>query len=293
MTPASRIAFAGADGTGLVAHLTGAGEPPVCVPGGPMQASAYLGDLGGLASRRSLLLLDLRGTGGSEAPADPGTYRCDRQVDDLEALRRHRGVDRLDLLAHSAGAALAVLYAARYPERVRSLVLVTPSPRVVGVAVADADRRAVAERRRDEPWYPTAWAAFGRIWTGEATPADADAIMPFLHGRWDDERRAQLPVLDAGRNDAAAAAYYPEDLDVDGTRAGLAAVRAPVLLLAGELDVALPPERAADYAALFPLATLAVQPGAGHYPWLDDPDGFVRAVSAYLDDRDRAVPEGG
>ncbi len=282
---AGRIAFAGADGTALVGHLTGAGEPLVCVPGGPMQASRYLGDLGGLASRRSMLLLDLRGTGGSDAPNDPTTYRCDRQVDDLEALRTRLGVDHVDLLAHSAGAAVAVLYAVRYPERVRTLVLVTPSPRAVGVAVADADRRAVAGRRRAEPWFPAAWAAFERIWSGDARPPDADAITPFLHGRWDDERRALLPALDAGRNDAAATAYYPDDLDVDGTRAGLAAVRAPVLLLAGERDVALPPDRAADYAAVFPRVTLAVQPGAGHYPWLDDPAWFVRAVGAHLDDR--------
>jgi len=36
--------------------------------------------------------------------------------------------------------------------------------------------------------------------------------------------------------------------------------------------------RAAEYAALFPSAELVVQPGAGHYPWLDDPQAFVRAV---------------
>ena len=281
MSGPTEVGFEGADGTALVAHITGAGQPLVCLPGGPMQSSAYLGDLGGLASHRPLLLLDPRGTGGSAVPADVATYRCHRQVDDLEALRRHPGADRLDLLAHSAGAAIAVLYAARYPERVGSLVLVAPSPRVVGVEVTDADRRAVAEQRRDEPWFPTAWAAFERIWSGHATAADADAITPFLHGRWDEERRDLLPALDAGRNDEAAAAYYDLDLDVDGTRAALGALRAPVLLVAGELDVALPPARAADYAALFPDATLAAQPGAGHYPWLDDPERFVSAVSGF------------
>jgi pimeloyl-ACP methyl ester carboxylesterase len=51
-----------------------------------MQASAYLGDLGGLTAHRSLIVLDLRGTGESAAPADPATYRCDRLVGDVEAL---------------------------------------------------------------------------------------------------------------------------------------------------------------------------------------------------------------
>jgi pimeloyl-ACP methyl ester carboxylesterase len=40
----------------------------------------------------------------------------------------------------------------------------------------------------------------------------------------------------------------------------------------------------AEFAALFPAAQLVVQPGAGHYPWLDDPDWFVPAVAAFLDD---------
>ena len=52
----------------------------------------------------------------------------------------------------------------------------------------------------------------------------------------------------------------------------------PVLLVAGEVDVALPPDRAAEYAGLFPSASVVVQPGAGHFPWLDDAQAFVRSV---------------
>src|SRR5215470_12174141 len=117
-----------------------------------MLASTYLDDLGGLSAQRQLVLLDLRGTGESAVPADPATYRCDRQVDDVEALRAHLGLDRIDLLGHSAGGTLAILYAVQHPERVGRLVLVTPSPRVVGVEVADEDRRALVDMRRGEPW---------------------------------------------------------------------------------------------------------------------------------------------
>src|SRR3712207_8473876 len=55
--------------------------------------------------------------------------------------------------------------------------------------VTDADRREVAEQRRDEPWFAAAYAAFERIWSGGATDADWTAITPFLHGRWDDAAR--------------------------------------------------------------------------------------------------------
>ena len=159
-------AFYGTDGTRLAYHQAGEGDPLICLPGGPMQASAYLGDLGGLSARRSLVLLDLRGTGESAVPANPASYRCDRLVSDVEALRAHLGQDRIDLLGHSAGGALAVLYAARYPHRISRLVLVNPSPRAVGLEITDSERRQVAELRRGEAWFPDAFAAFGRIWSG-------------------------------------------------------------------------------------------------------------------------------
>src|SRR5215217_9318651 len=118
--------FDSADGTRLAYRQAGEGRPLICVPGGPMQASAYLGDLAGLSAHRSLVLLDLRGTGESAIPADPTTYRCDRQVEDVEALRMHLELHRIDLAAHSAGSALALAYAARYPDRIARLVLIAP-----------------------------------------------------------------------------------------------------------------------------------------------------------------------
>ncbi|MEV4508512.1 alpha/beta hydrolase [Dactylosporangium sp. NPDC049525] len=273
--------FDAADGTRLAYHRVGRGSPLICVPGGPMRASAYLGDLGGLSAQHSLVLLDLRGTGGSAAPDDPATYRCDRLVEDVEALRAHLGLDRIDLLAHSAGAAVAVLYAIRHPDRIGRLVLVNPSPRVVSLDVTDADRRETAELRRGEPWFPDAYAAFERIWAGAPTPADWAAITPFRYGRWDDAARADVAGEGDQRNDAAADAYYA-GVDVSRVGAALADLRVRVLLVAGEHDVALPPKRAAEYAGLFPHAEVAVQPGGGHSPWLDDPSWLATTVAAFL-----------
>ena len=116
--------FSAPDDTLLAYRTAGDGDPVVCLPGGPMQDSIYLGDLGGLSRHRQLVVLDLRGTGRSATPDDASSYRCDRIVDDVEALREHLGLARMDLLGHSAGVNLAVLYAARYPENVSRLALI-------------------------------------------------------------------------------------------------------------------------------------------------------------------------
>jgi pimeloyl-ACP methyl ester carboxylesterase len=204
----------------------------------------------------------------------------DRQVDDVEALRQELGLERLALAGHSAGAALALLYAVRYPERIGRLVLITPSPRPVGLDVTDADRRAVAELRRGEPWFPSAYAAIERIWGGAPSDADWAAIIPFSYGRWDATAQAADAEQQRLESTEAAAVYYgPGGFDPAAVRAGLAALDAPVLLIAGEYDVGLPPSPAAEYAALFPHGELAVAPRAGHFPWLDDRDWLAEALS--------------
>jgi proline iminopeptidase len=262
---------------------SGEGSPVVCVGGGPMQDSEYLGDLGGLSERLRLILLDHRGTGQSETPADTGSYRCDRLVEDVEALREHLGLERINLLGHSAGANVAVLYAARYPERIGTLSLVTPSTRAVGIDATGDDRRAVMRLRAGEPWFAAASAAFEAIQTGQATGDNWEAITPFTYGRWNDVARAHHAAEETQSHPEAAAAFGAEGaFDPPATRAALAAFGAPVLLLAGEFDVGAPPRVLAEFAGLFPNATFVIQPGAGHFPWLDDPNRFTSTITAFL-----------
>ncbi|MEV0616471.1 alpha/beta hydrolase [Nonomuraea sp. NPDC050404] len=276
-------AFSAHDGTELAYHVRGAGPAVICLPGGPVQDTVYLGDLGGLSAHRRLILLDPRGAGRSAVPADPASYRCDRLVDDVEALREHLGLDRFDLLAHCAGANLAVLYAARHPRRVARLALITPSTRAVGLPVTGQDRLGIARLRADEPWFPEAFAALEAILAGEATADRWRAVTPFVYGRWDEAVRAYDAGQEEHRNDGAAAFWGADGaFDPEATRAALAAFGAPVLVLAGEVDMNTPPGVAAGVAALFPAAEFAVQQGAGHFPWIDDPGRFAAATAAFL-----------
>jgi pimeloyl-ACP methyl ester carboxylesterase len=139
----------------------------------------------------------------------------------------------------------------------------------------------VALARRDEPWFPGAFAALERIWAG--TGDDWDAVMPFFHGRWDAAAREYQADGVQQQNEAAAAAYYaPGAVDEAATRSALGGLAAAVLVMAGEYDVSLPPVSAAALAALFPHAEVAVAPRAAHSPWRDDPAWFVTTVDRFL-----------
>lgn len=275
--------FSAHDGTDLAYHVSGEGSPVICLPGGPMQDTDYLGELGGLSAHRQLILMDLRGTGRSATPEDAASYRCDRLVDDVEALREHLGLDRFDLLAHCAGANLAALYTARHPDRVGKLALITPSTFAVGIAPTGEARLEIARLRKDEPWFPAAFAALEAIVAGNPTDDGWQAIDPFFYGRWDAAAQAHHAAQNGHRNDEAAAAFGAEGAyDPDATRAALSAFSAPVLLLAGEVDLNSIPSAVAAFADLFPNADFVVQPAAGHFPWTDDADWFVTTTATFL-----------
>jgi pimeloyl-ACP methyl ester carboxylesterase len=278
--------FTAPDGTALAYDLRGepapGAAPLVCIPGGAMRDPAYLGDLGGLAELRGLVVLHLRGTGASAAPADPASYRCDRQVPDVEALREHLGLERIELLAHSAGASLALLYAAAHPERVAALTLVTPNLSTLGLGCTDEHRAEARQLRAHEPWFADAAAAAERIREDADGASDEDWLLfaRFAYGRWDEEIEQYERASEEQFNMTAAGQYHaPGAFDSDQVKAGLARLVAPVLLLAAEYDAIPLPRVAALAAGSFAAARLAVQPYAGHFPWIDDPKVFARLLT--------------
>ena len=157
--------FTTADGRLLSYDREGEGPLLVCHPGGPGFSSRYFGDLAGLGASFTLVKLNPRGTEGSDRPADPRAYETPDYVADLEELRNHLGVERLDLLGHSHGGVVAMAYAAEYPARVRRLVLMSTLPRFQAEQVSAMEAAMLA--KAGEPWYEDARAALDAEQAGE------------------------------------------------------------------------------------------------------------------------------
>ena len=270
------------DGTELAFRFVGSGPLLVCVPGGPGQAVEYLGELGGLSAHRTLVLLDNRGTGSSDVPADPATYRIDRIADDVEALRCHLGVDRMDLFGHSASGGVNWLYAAKYPDRLNRLVVVAPSLRVLGIQ-SDIGVAEILAKRAHEPWHAEAVAAL----TADAKTAEdlhryRWQAAPLLYGQWNAAAQAHAAAEPAQFAQPATDGFYA-GFEPDPTLpARLGALSVPTLLIVGEYDVWPTAAALRQLASLFSEAELLVFSSAGHFPWVDDPTTFTASVERFL-----------
>ncbi|MEV0153530.1 alpha/beta hydrolase [Micromonospora sp. NPDC050686] len=267
-------------------HPDRGGAPVVALAGGAAAHPSYLGDLAGLGERHRLLVPHLRGVGRSPAPDDVELGSYWRQAEDLDRLRVHLGLDRLTVLGHSAGTRLALAFAARFPDRVAGLVLVTPP--AAHLVDEPSDAEALLDSRRGEPDLDAAVAA----WAAGPFPADGgpldDAafnawqqrVAPRGYAAWGATERAHAAAVSYGF--AANRAYFSVDPPAD-LAARLGEVTAPVLVVAGGADASAGVAPLLALAKLFPAGEAVVVERSGHFPWVERPAEFRAAVDGFLD----------
>lgn len=135
------------DGTRLHCAIYGQGPPLVVCAGGPSTTFEYLvDDLMPLATERTLVFHDYRGSGQSSV-APPESYTFDRLGDDVAVLASELSYESVDVLAHSMGVCVALSLAVRHPALVHRLVLIDGSPSGVAARMALPTLRALGMRR--------------------------------------------------------------------------------------------------------------------------------------------------
>jgi proline iminopeptidase len=273
------------DGRTLAYRRLGSGPTLVCHPGGPGFSSLYLSSLGGLDDELELVLLDPRGTGASDPARDPRRYAIDDYADDLEELRRHLGLERMQLLGHSHGGVAAVAYTARHPERVERLILASSLARF-GSEQAAAMEAAIAARA-GEPWYEDARDALETELRGDFSNARelTDLVLrmfPFYFAEYGDEERAYVASLTADELSVQALRLWEREIfEHFDLRPLLVRLTMPTLVIAGSEDFITGPRAAEDFAAI-PGAQSVILDGAGHMIFVEAPDRFREAVLSFL-----------
>jgi len=225
-----------------------------------------------LEASHRVIRFDLPGSGLS--PPDPThDYTDARSLALLTALLDRLGVAHANIVGHSIGGRIAWKFAAREPQRVDKLVLISPDG------------------------YASPGFEYGR-------PPDVPAVLKLM--------RYALPkallrmnlapaYADPSRLSDASVTRYHDLALAPGARDAmlermaqtvledpvpiLRTIRAPTLLLWGERDAMIPFANAADYLKAIPDVRLASVPGAGHVPHEELPAAALVPVQAFIDAR--------
>jgi pimeloyl-ACP methyl ester carboxylesterase len=210
-----------------------------------------------LAESRTVIVPSLPGFPGG----DRGHARLDSHLDWVLAAREI--IDRAelagaDLVGSSVGGSFAAELAAIWPERVRRLALIAP----FGLFKADDPATDPwAQKADDVPALLTANPeTYRRL---KEMPAGANSI--------------EWPIEQVRAAEAAARIFWP--LGNTGLIRRLPLIKAPTLILWGELDRLMPTSYAATIASAITGSTeTVIIPGAGHLAELDRPDEVAAAV---------------
>jgi len=276
------------DGVRLWAARSGEGDEPLVLCHGGPGLWDYFEDVAELlADLTPVVRWDQRGCGRSEREVT-GPWTLDRFVADLDAVRRHFGLERIRLLGHSWGAQLALSHALAHPERVSGLVY------VAGTGIGpDSDWHAGYEanllaRLGEHPERLSRWRELDGRPVRSADEERESAVLQwcaeFRDGARAPQRAERMADPWFGINRECNRALNRERRHSWGTPELYDACRAldlPVLIVDGAHDIR--PRSAVDsLERALPRVRRVVLPDAGHMVWTDDPKGFRRAVASAL-----------
>ena len=233
------------------------------------------------------MLPDPRGTGGSDRPADARAYDIEDYSNDVEELRGHLGLERINLLGHSHGGVVALDYAARFPDRVERLVLASTLARFAQEQLGAMEAAMAA--KSGEPWYDDAREALeaeqaARFATDQELGELALRELPFYFASYGDGEQAYVESLRVDIPNADTLRYFNQEIfETFDLRPKLGKITARTLVVTGEEDFITGPVCADEIAEGLRDARKVIIPGAGHFVFIEAPQAFREAVFDFLE----------
>jgi len=272
------------DGVRLYFQRIGDAKRVLLVPNGP----PLLDHLRPLAATRTVVAFDARNRGRSDrvTSSERLARSLDFEVEDVDAVRRHFGVNDLDLLGHSYNGIVVILYAMRFAPHTGRIVQISPSgpdgavsyplENPADAAVLEAILGRLAAFGKDAPSDPEErcrrfWEVLRPLYVVD--PADVGRLDAFERCHLESERQA-FEFLSTW--------LMPQFRSLALDSAALAAVHAPVLTIHGRRDRSAPYAAGREWAHRLPNARLLSVDNAGHMPWIEAPDPVLGAMQTFL-----------
>ncbi|NET43605.1 alpha/beta fold hydrolase [Okeania sp. SIO2B3] len=268
------------EGAALVPDGERMREKPVAfvIHGGPgADHTSYKPTFSPLSQKLQLVYFDHRGQGRSARGAKE-TYTLENNVEDMEALRQYLGLEKIVIIGTSYGGMVALSYAVRYPENVKSLIVIATagSSRFLELAKVNLAKKGTKKQQ--------AIAQF--LWDGkfenEAQLQEYfQLMMPMYSLSYKPETSGKSWNRTILSPDAINVAFggflrYYNVLDE------LDKITTPTLIIAGKHDWICPPELSEEIATAIPNADLRIFENSGHLIRVDEPELLLDAIIDFL-----------
>jgi pimeloyl-ACP methyl ester carboxylesterase len=188
--------------------------------------------------KANIHVLDLPGFG--KTPPPPEDWNTTQYADRVLAYLDEQKIDRTDLLGHSFGGRVSMRLAHKYPDRVRSIVMINSG---------GLQRQKTFQQSLRSQWIKTMRTAF------KISPINRQELLD-----WHSQKYGSRDYLSAGVLRGTMVKTVSEDVTEIVKQ-----IKAPVLLLWGEKDTETPVEMAHRYHALFPNSELITVPRRDHF----------------------------
>src|SRR5215472_6934678 len=213
-----------------------------------------------LPRKDRLIVVDIRGHGNSSKPEC-----CYARLDfayDIKLLLDALKVKRADIVGHSLGSIIAQTFAEYWPERTRKVVLISSTGGPKPGAPTDGSTFDYASeiRKLKEPIDPD--SPFMVAWWSSPTPVDEE----FIRRQRGDSARIPLNVW---------LAVLDQGLRTTDLQATLPRLKAPCLLIWGEVDPIMGEDVRATLRQALPGAQVKIFHRLGHNPFWEDPSGVA------------------
>lgn len=276
-------------GASIYYERYGSGPQTILIPG-----RLFMPEFAGLARPdRTLILYDMRNRGLSRRVEDAAQINIMRDVEDVEALRRHFGAEKVSLVGFSYLGLMVAIYATEHPDRVERLVQIGPVPRKFGTPYA-ADQQAGDDSLSAEG--KAAAAAWAELRANLNKPdfnvdprAGCEVLQLYSAYRLvgNPANHARVPDTCVYENESLAAmnrhfgAHFADIQKRDFPREPFTKLDQPVLIFHGTLDRNAPYGSGLEWATTFRNGRLVTIDGGAHQLWVDDP-GLIGDIDTFL-----------
>jgi proline iminopeptidase len=271
------------DGVVLHYRTVGSGSPVVLLSGGPGFEVDYMLPVGDfLPPSYQRVFLEQRGTGRSRVALTAETMTIRNVVEDLEGLRVHLKQERLFLVGHSWGGMLAMAYAAAHPDRIDRMILIGPGGPTLEFTQWFPDNIRMRLRPEDLE-AERSWddAEKRGIDPDKAALEGIRAITPGYFFNREKGLTFAKQLTDGAVHVKVNVLLFEDMAKGYDSRPGLQRLDRPVLIVQGHQDP-VGDKTAEDIHTAIKTSVLAYINKCGHFPWLEQPDVFRKAINDFL-----------